>query len=109
MDDKILDANLIWAYVLVAIAAVLALSFPIVRAFKSKKSFLRLLVVVVGVVVLIGVCYLLAPGTPVYLNFEVSDRTFKFTDTALFVAYALFGASIIALIWSAIRNSTIKK
>jgi len=108
MDDKILDANLIWAYVLVAIAAVLAVSFPLVKAFKTKKTFLTLLALVVGVVVLVGVCYLLAPGTPIDLNFEVPERTFKLTDTALFVTYALFGASIIAVLWSAIRNS-IKK
>ncbi|HKM12169.1 MAG TPA: hypothetical protein PL115_07925 [Bacteroidales bacterium] len=109
MDDKILDANLIWAYVLVAIAAVLAVIFPLAKAFKTKKGFLRLLAVIVGVVVLVGGCYLLAPGTPIDLNFEVSARTFKLTDTALFVTYALIGASIIALLWSAIRNSTIKK
>ena len=109
MDDKILDANLIWAYVLVAIAAILAVIFPLVKAFKSKKGFLRLLVVVAGVVVLIGGCYLLAPGTPIDLNFEVAERTFKLTDTALFVTYALIGASIIALLWSAIRNTTLKR
>ena len=109
MDDKILDANLIWAYVLVAIAAILAVIFPLAKAFKTKKGILRLLVVVAGVVVLVGGAYLLAPGTPIDLTFEVPDRTFKLTDTALFVTYALIGASIIALLWSAIRNSTIKK
>ena len=109
MEDKILDANLVWAYVLVAIAAVLALIFPLSKAFKTKKSFLALLAVVVGVVVLVGGCYLLAPGTPIDVNFEVAERTFKLTDTALFVAYALIAASIIALLWSAIRNSTLKR
>ncbi len=109
MDDKILDANLIWAYILVGIAALLAVIFPLIKAFKTKKGFLRLLLVVVGTVVLIGVCYLLAPGTPIDMNIEVSAATFKFTDTALYVTYALVGASIIALLWSAIRNATFKK
>ena len=43
------------------------------------------------------------------MNIEVSAATFKFTDTALYITYALVEASIIALLWSAIRNATFKK
>ena len=109
MEDKILDANLIWAYILVAIAAVLAVIFPLVKAFKTKKGVLTLLAVIAGVVVLVGGCYLLAPGTPIEINQEVSAATFKFTDTALYVTYVLIAAAIVALLWSAIRNATLKK
>jgi len=56
-------------------------------------------------VVVIGGCYLLAPGTPIEINKEVSAATFKFTDTALYVTYVFVAASIIALLWSAVRNS----
>lgn len=103
--DKILDVNLFWAYALIGIGAVLALIFPLAKAFKTKKGFITLLILIAGVVVVIGGCYLLAPGTPIELNQEVSAATFKFTDTALYVTYVFVAASIIALLWSAIRNS----
>ncbi|NLX41728.1 MAG: hypothetical protein GXY75_07555 [Bacteroidales bacterium] len=103
--DKILDVNLFWAYALIGIGAVLALIFPLAKAFKTKKGIITILILIAGVVVVIGGCYLLAPGTPIELNQEVSAATFKFTDTALYVTYVFVAASIIALLWSAIRNS----
>jgi len=103
--DKILDVNLFWAYALIGIGAVLALIFPLAKAFKTKKGFITLLILIAGVVVVIGGCYLLAPGTPIEINQEVSAATFKFTDTALYVTYVFVAASILALLWSAIRNS----
>jgi len=103
--DKILDVNLFWAYALIGIGAVLALIFPLAKAFKTKKGIITLLILIAGVVVVIGGCYLLAPGTPIEINKEVSAATFKFTDTALYVTYVFFAASIIALLWSAVRNS----
>ncbi len=103
--DKILDVNLFWAYALIGIGAALALFFPLTKAFKSKKGIITLLIVIAGVVVVIGGCYLLAPGNPIEINQEVSAATFKFTDTALYVTYVFVAASIVALLWSAIRNS----
>jgi TRAP-type C4-dicarboxylate transport system permease small subunit len=105
MTDKILDINLFWAYALIGIGAALALIFPLAKAFKTKKGFITLLILIAGVVVVIGGCYLLAPGTPIEINQEVSAATFKFTDTALYVTYVFVAASILALLWSAIRNS----
>ncbi len=103
--DKILDINLFWAYALIGIGAVLALIFPLAKAFKTKKGIITFLILIAGVVVVIGGCYLLAPGTPIEINQEVSEATFKFTDTALYVTYVFVAASIIALLWSAVRNS----
>lgn len=105
MEDTILDINLFWAYALIGIGAVLALIFPLSKAFKTKKGIITFLLLIAGAVVVIGGCYLLAPGTPIELNQEVSDATFKFTDTALYVTYVFVAASVIALLWSAVRNS----
>ncbi len=105
MEDTILDINLFWAYALIGIGAVLALIFPLAKAFKTQKGVITFLILIAGAVVVIGGCYLLAPGTPIELNKEVSAATFKFTDTALYVTYVFVAASVIALLWSAVRNS----
>ena len=103
-----LDGYLGWAYILLATAAVTALAFPLVNAFKSKSGLKALLLLIVGLVVVFGGMYLLAPGTPIEVNTQVTDSVFKFTDTALYITYLFIGASVLAIVWSIVRNA-IKK
>jgi len=104
-DEPILNVYIGWAYILMAIAALLAIGFPLVRAIKSPKGLLKIGILLVGVLVIVGGSYLLAPGTPIDTNEVVSDSTFKFTDTALIITYIALGASILAIIASTILNS----
>ena len=104
-DAPMLDGYLGWSYILLAITLILALGFPLIRAFKSKKGIIGLLALIIGVVVICGGVYMLAPGTAIDVNTETTVQTFKFTDAALYLTYLFIGASVVAVIWSIIRSA----
>lgn len=104
-SDPMVDTYIIWAYVLVAIALVLVLFFLLLDVSKSKKSLITFLALIVGAVVLVAACWLLAPGGEVATNATYTPKVSKFSDAALYVTYAMVAASIIAIIWSAISNA----
>ena len=108
-DAACLDPFLYWIYALVVLALCVTLLFPLVGAFKSKKKFLRLIILILAVVVIVGGAWLLAPGTPIDVNAsKVEAGTFKFADAVLYVTYLVVCCAVVSLIWSAIRNAVKK-
>jgi hypothetical protein len=104
-SDPMVDTYIIWAYVLVAIALVLVLFFLLLDVSKSKKSLITFIALIVGAVVLVAACWLLAPGGEVATNAAYTPKVSKFSDAALYVTYAMVIAAIAAIIWSAISNA----
>ncbi len=104
-SDVMVDTYIIWAYVLVAIALVLVLVFLLLDVSKSKKSLITFILLIVGAVALVAVCWLLAPGGEVATNATYTPKVSKFSDAALYVTYAMVAVSIIAIIVSAISNA----
>ena len=103
-SDPMVDTYIIWAYVLVAIALVLVLFFLLLDVSKSKKSLITFIALIVGAVVLVAACWLLAPGGEVATNAAYTPKVSKFSDAALYVTYAMVIAAIAAIIWSAISK-----
>ena len=104
-SDTMIDAYIIWAYILVAIALVLVLVFLLIDVSKTKKSLITFIALIIGAVALVAVCWLLAPGGEVATNADYTPKVSKFSDAALYVTYAMVAASIAAIIWSAISNA----
>lgn len=104
-ESRMLDGYLGWAYILIGAAVLLALVFPILNAFKSKKGIIGLLALIVGVVVVCGLIYMIAPGSPVEVNKAVDAGTLKFTDAALYLTYLFIAASVVAVIWGIVRSA----
>jgi len=108
-DAACLNPFLYWIYALVCLALCVTLLFPLVGAFKSKKKFLRLIILILAVVVIVGGAWLLAPGSAIDVNAsKVAPGTFKFADMVLYVTYLVVCGAIVTLIWSAIRNAVKK-
>ena len=107
-DNAALDTFLYWIYALVVLALCVTLLFPLFGAFKSKQKLLRLIILILGVVVIVGGAWLLAPGTPIETKATVADGDFKFADTVLYVTYFVVCVAILSLIWSGLRK-VIKK
>ena len=98
-----------YAYVLITILAVL-FGVVVIGGMNNPKSLVKLALGIVAIAAIIGVAYLLAPGTPAvgYLGAPVSDGTLKMTDTILNLTYFLFGGAILALIAGWIIGATRK-
>ena len=105
------DSILYCAYIFAAIT-ILAVLFGVVviGGMNNPKSLLKLLIGIVAIAVIVGVAYVLAPGTPAvgYLGEPVSDGTLKLTDTVLNLTYLLFGGALLALVAGWIIGATRK-
>ena len=98
-----------YAFLAIAILAVV-LGVVVIGGINNPKSLLKLVIGLVAIAVVIGVAYVLAPGTPAvgYLGEPVSDMTLKFTDTMLNLTYLLCGGAILSLIVGAVVSATRK-
>lgn len=108
IDAPMLDGYLGWTYILLGIALVFTIGFPLVRAFKNKKSLLKLILLIVAVVVVFGGAYIIAPGNAISVNTDATADTFKFADAALYIVYVFVAVAFLSLIWGAVRKA-IKK
>ncbi len=107
-DAASLNPFLYWIYFLLVLALCVTLLFPLFGAFKSKKKLLRLIILILGVVVIVGGAWLLAPGSAIDVNTPTTPKDFKFADMVLYVTYIAIIGAIVALIWSTIRNAVKK-
>lgn len=96
------DQLLYWAYILLGIAAVLAIVFPIVRLFTRPKEGLRALVILGIAAVIFLIAYAMADGTPLNLpGYNGSDNIpsrLILTDVFLYVSYFLCILTVVAIL-----------
>lgn len=99
--------HMFWAYVLVIIAALLAIVAPIIYIILNPAKAKSVLIAVVSFVVLGGIAYLLASsGTDgqVYEKFEVTAEASRRVGTGLIATYILGGLAILVTIYSGIAK-----
>lgn len=109
-SDLSVNLLLYWAYAMVALA-IASIVYGIVRdSVVNPKNVKKIGIVLVGAVVLVGLAYVLAPGTPAvgYVGAPVSDGALKLTDTVLNLTYFSVAAAIIAVIAAAVMDSAKK-
>ncbi|MCA1746093.1 MAG: hypothetical protein LC655_00240 [Bacteroidales bacterium] len=105
MVYKRTDYALGWAYILLAIAAIAAILFPLVKIVTDVKAILRLLMVVAAAAVLLLVSYFVfASDTSInILGYTGTDNTdpvtLKWIGTGLFSTYIIFGVAILSILY----------
>jgi hypothetical protein len=110
MVYKRTDYALGWAYILLAIAAIAAVLFPLISIVTDVKAILRLLAVLAGAAVLVLVSYyVFASDTPIdilgYTGTDNSDPvTLKWIGTGLFSTYIIFGLALLSILYSEVAN-----
>ncbi|MBQ0096281.1 MAG: hypothetical protein KBS53_01355 [Bacteroidales bacterium] len=109
-SDLSVNLLLYWAYAMVALA-IASIVYGIVRdSVVNPKNIKKIGIVLVGAVVLVGLAYVFAPGTPAvgYVGTPVSDAALKLTDTVLNLTYFSVAAAILAVIAAAVMDSAKK-
>ncbi|MCC8173701.1 MAG: hypothetical protein LIO65_04750 [Odoribacter sp.] len=90
-----------WAYILVIIAAVAAIIFPIARLFTRPKQAMKTFIGIGALAVIVLIAYAMSDGTVMnivgYTGTDNVPSTLKFADTIIYTMYILFGASILAI------------
>lgn len=107
--DPYIDLLLWWMYILVGVAFFAIIVLSLIGMLSSKKSALSLLTVLaIAAVVVFGLHAFASDSLPTFFGVEqynLTIETSKWVDTALYVTYLLFGASIFGLIFTAIKSS----
>lgn len=106
------NVMLIYAYVVFAVALVLAIMFPLINIISNPKGAMRTLIGVVAMLVIFFVSYLLSSDAPVpnpaANGYLTNSAVLKLTDVGLYAGYAIFVIAILVILWGEIR-SAVKK
>ena len=101
-----------WSYFLFGLAAIITITFPIIDfiidIISNPKNAIKTLVPVVGIIIITGIAYTLASDSILtlqgYTGTDNVPNILKYSGTALYVTYILFGLAILTIIASGIRN-----
>lgn len=99
-EGKPVDVLFYWTYVMIGIALFAVIVLGLILMIKNDpKSLIKLAIVLVGTLVLCGIAYVLAPGSPALGMLDQPDaQTLKLTDTVLNLTYILGGAAILSIV-----------
>lgn len=103
------NAMLIYAYIIFAVALVLAVVFPLVNIISNPKGAMRTLSGLVVMIVIFGISYLCSSDAPVpnpaangYFDNPV---TLRLTDVGLYAGYTMFALTLLVILWGEIRSA----
>jgi len=105
---SILDYLINWTYILVGIAVLVAIGFPVIRMFSNPKAGLKTLISVVILVAIFFVAYQLGSDKILdiagYTGPDNVPTRLKLTDMGIFAMYALIVGSILAVLYSSVSR-----
>lgn len=99
---------LTWAYIILGLALLSAVVFPLISMFSNPKGAVRTLIGLVVIVAAIFGLYSLAGAEPMLLpNGDVFDNvtTLKLTDTGLYIAYLVLAAAFVAILFGELKSA----
>ena len=109
-DGIATDILIYCAYALIVVAILAVIGLGLYFSIKQNpKSLIKLGIGAVVVAAIVGVAYVLAPGTPaVGSSVQTSAGMLKLTDTILNITYFACGAAIVSIlvgvVMDAVRN-----
>ncbi len=96
------DLLLVWAMILLGVAAFFAVFFPIVQIVTNPKGAGKGLMGLIGLVLVILIAYSLSDGTlldlPGYTGADNNPTSLKFADTVLYTMYFLGVGAILSIV-----------
>ena len=103
------DVAIAWGYILLLIAAITAVVFPVVYAIVHPANLVRSLLVLVGVAVMILLAYLLSSGeTMEIIGYSGTDNSnpsvLKLIDTGLIFMYFVLGLALLSILYAEISK-----
>lgn len=102
------ELGIYWAYILTAIACLLAFIFPVIELIKNPKGGLKVLAIIALMAIVILVSYSMAD--PTHIQGTANNEDFSnesillLTDTGLFATYALIGISVLAVLFASLKG-----
>lgn len=106
------NTNLIWAYILVAIGAGVAILSGLFHMFTDKKAAKNGIISIAFLAVVALIAYVMAsPEIPQFIGVDkfladgtLNERVAKLTDTGLYATYILLGLAVLAVASSSVMR-----
>jgi len=105
------NVMLIYAYVLLAIAIVVALIFPLINIIRNPKGAMRSLLGLGIMIVILALTYFFSSDAPVQLPDQLITNPFvlRVSDMGLYTAYIMLVAAFLCIIYGEVRGALNKK
>ena len=104
----IASSYILWAVVLLGLAALLSVLFPLVQFILNPKNAVKALVGLAGLGLVFLVAYFMADTTPIVSTVDNADfsnpAVLRFADTGILATYFLFGCALLALVYTGVRG-----
>lgn len=98
------DAGLIFAYILIGLCALAAIGLPLVQAMGNPSSLKKIGISVGGLVVLFVVCYLIASDSTVGTTEEVTGGTAKRVGAGIIMFYLLLAGALVSIVYTEVKK-----
>ena len=93
------------AYISFGVAALGAIVFPLVQMFQDLKKAITAFVAIGIIIVIFFVCYAFAAAEPhVVGDQSATAGQMKFLEAGIFLTYALFAGTFVAIIYSSVSR-----
>ena len=103
MADFMTNYGIIICYILLAVAVLAAVVFPIIQLIQNPKGAKGALVGLGALVVVLGISYALSSDT-VPGNLDITPAGAKQVDTGLYAFYILSAVAVVALVYSEVAK-----
>lgn len=98
-----IDAGLIFAYVLIGLCALAAIVLPLIQAAGNPQTLKKIGISVGALVVLFVVCYMLA-GDYTFGNKEVTEAASKRVGAGLIMFYVLLAGAVVSIVYTEVQK-----
>lgn len=103
------EIAIMFTYVVFGISIFGIIVAELLAAMSDIKAVIKGLVVLVGAVALVGICWAMADTTPLnmvgYEGTQNTETWLAISDTGIFLAYIFFAVAVLAIIVTEIYNS----
>ncbi len=105
---SMIDTVAYWSYILIGIAVLLIIIFPIVYFIRNPKSALQFLGVIVVFAILYGISYMFASGSidgTIYEKFDITESVSRFIGSCIITTYIFAGLAVLSIVVFGIINA----
>ncbi len=95
--------GIIIAYILLAVAVLAAVVFPVIQLVRSPKNAKQALIGVGALIVVVGISYALGSGDNPS-NMDITEEAARQVDTGLFAFYILAAVAVLSLVYSEVAK-----
>ena len=107
-EPRVTNIILNWGYILIIIAGILALAFPVIYAIMRPQNLKRIGMIVVFAAVIVVIAYLLASDEvlkiPAYSGTDNVPSVLKKVGTGLISMYILLGLAVLTIVYTEISK-----